>query len=75
MGIISEQRYRLRDSTVAIGLDEASRHVVVTIPTGAEITVADEDIDRILWVIVNWEGRCLENARRRSSKPKRTRLG
>jgi hypothetical protein len=60
MGRIPEQRFRLRKPTVAIGLDEASQHVVVSIPTGAEITVVDEDTGHAPWVVVNWKGRDLE---------------
>jgi hypothetical protein len=60
MDRIPEQRFRLWKPTLAIGLDESSRHVVVTIPTGAEITLVDDHIGHLLWVIVNWEGRCLE---------------
>jgi hypothetical protein len=60
MGRIPEQRFRLRKPTVAIGLDEASQHVVVSVPTGAEITVVDENLSHALWVTVNWKGRDLE---------------
>jgi hypothetical protein len=60
MGKIPEQRFRLRKSTVAIGLDEASRQVVVTIPTGAEISLVNEHIGHAPWVMVNWKGRDLQ---------------
>jgi hypothetical protein len=57
---IPEQRFRLRESTVAIGRDEASQQVFVNIPIGAEITVVDDDVPHAPFATVNWIGRKLE---------------
>jgi hypothetical protein len=54
-----EQRFRLRESIWAIGLDDASGQIFVKIPTGGEITVVDA-IDHTPFVTVNWKGRDLK---------------
>jgi hypothetical protein len=54
------QRFRLRESTVAVGLDEAFHQIFVNIPSDAEITIVDDDIGRALFVTVNWKGHKLK---------------
>jgi hypothetical protein len=54
------QRFRLRRSMAAIGLDDAFNRVVVSIPAGAELTVVESRRDHAPWVKVSWNGRFLE---------------
>jgi hypothetical protein len=58
------QRCLLREATVAFGFDESGRRVVVTVPTGPEITATDivplePTKDHTEQINVTWDGRPL----------------